>query len=76
MADTAMMTAPPDSAEADDPVGDYDDPTAVLSGEWGRNQHGKGLVYSRNPTEKYFQEVQIRLRHTIRPNFCCRVAPS
>jgi hypothetical protein len=57
-------------ADADDPVGDYDDPTAVLSGEWGRNQHGKGLVYSKNPTDEYFQEVQIRLRHTIRPNFC------
>jgi hypothetical protein len=57
-------------ADADDPVGDYDDPTAVLSGEWGRNQHGKGRVYSKNPTEEYFQEVQIRLRHTIRANFC------
>jgi hypothetical protein len=52
------------------PVGDYDDPTAVLSGEWGRNQHGKGRVYSKNPTEEYFQEVQIRLRHTMRPNYC------
>lgn len=56
--------------DADDPVGDYDDPTAVLSGEWGGNQHGKGRVYSKNPTEAYFQEVQIRLRHTIRPSFC------
>jgi hypothetical protein len=51
-------------------VGDYDDPTAVLAGEWGRNQHGKGRVYSKNPTEEYFQEVQIRLRHTMRPNWC------
>jgi hypothetical protein len=52
------------------PVGDYDDPTAVLSGEWGRNQHGKGRVYSKNPTDRYFQEVQIRLRHTMRANYC------
>jgi hypothetical protein len=62
------------SGDADDeggaPLGDYDDPTAVLSGEWGRNQHGKGRIYSKNPTEEYFQEVQIRLRHTIRPNWC------
>ena len=42
--------------------GDYDDPTAVLTGEWGPNQHGKATVFSRNPTEEYFQEVQIRLR--------------
>src|SRR5207248_8886389 len=62
------------SGDADDegsaPLGDYDDPTAVLSGEWGRNQHGKGRIYSKDPTEEYFQEVQIRLRHTIRPNWC------
>jgi hypothetical protein len=59
----------PSDDEAE-PVGDYDDPTAVLAGEWGRNQHGKGRVYSKNPTDDYFQEVQIRLRHTIRPNYC------
>jgi hypothetical protein len=58
------------SGQQVDAVGDYDDPTAVLSGEWGRNQHGKGRVYSRDPTDAYFQEVQIRLRHTMRPNFC------
>lgn len=52
------------------PLGDYDDPTAVLAGEWGSNQHGKGRVYSKNPTDHYFQEVQIRLRHTLRPNYC------
>jgi hypothetical protein len=52
------------------PVGDYDDPTAILSGEWGRNQHGKAAVFSRNPTSEYFQEVQIRLRGTLRPNWC------
>jgi hypothetical protein len=52
------------------PVGDYDDPTAVLAGEWGPNQHGKGTVFSRNPTNEFFQEVQIRLRTTIEPNSC------
>jgi hypothetical protein len=57
-------------AEEAAPEGDYDDPTAVLTGEWGKNQHGKGTVFSRNPTEDYFQEVQIRLRHTMKPNSC------
>jgi hypothetical protein len=52
------------------PIGDYDDPTAVLAGIWGKNQHGKAKVFSRNQTEKYFQEVQIRLRSTIIPHRC------
>ena len=52
------------------PVGDYDDPTAVLTGTWGPNQYGKARVFTKNQTEKYFQEVQIRLRHNMKPNFC------
>jgi len=52
------------------PEGDYDDPTAVLTGEWGRNQHVKARVFSKNPTNDYFQEVEIRLRSQIRPNLC------
>ena len=50
--------------------GDYDDPTAVLTGTWGRNQQAKAKVFSRNQTEKYFQEVEIRLRSTIAPHRC------
>jgi hypothetical protein len=53
-----------------DPVGDYDDPTAVLAGEWGKNQRGSATVYSKDPTEEYFQEVQIRLRTVIEPKLC------
>ena len=52
------------------PEGDYDDPTAVLAGAWGKNQHAKGEVFSRNQTEDYFQEVEIRLRSTIEPHRC------
>lgn len=50
--------------------GDYDDPAAVLTGDWGPNQSAKATVYSRNPTDEYFQEVEIRLRSSIRPNWC------
>jgi hypothetical protein len=57
-------------AEGVVPEGDYDDPTAVLAGAWGRDQHAKGRVLSRNPTEVYFQEVQLRLRTIIEPNYC------
>jgi hypothetical protein len=51
-------------------VGDYDDPTAVLTGQWGPNQYGKVTVFSRNQTNKVFQEVQIRLRHNMKPKSC------
>ena len=50
--------------------GDYDDPTAVLSGTWGHNQSAKATVFSRNPTDDYFQEVEIRLRSSITPHWC------
>ena len=36
-----------DSDEA--PAGDYDDPTAVLTGDWGPDQHGKGCRPQRQP---------------------------
>jgi hypothetical protein len=54
----------------DAPIGDYDDPTAVLAGPWGRNQHARATVFSRNQTESYYQEVELRLRTTITPNSC------
>ena len=59
-----------EAAEVAAAEGDYDDPTAVLTGEWGPNQHGKATVFIRNPTEEYFQEVQFRLRHTMVPHSC------
>jgi hypothetical protein len=50
--------------------GDYTDPTALLKGVWGKNQHGKAKVFSRNQTEKYYQEVEIRLRSSLTPRNC------
>ena len=61
-------TAPLD--EAGRPKVDYDDPTAVLAGEWGRDQYAKARVFSRNQTDEYLQEVEIRLRSTIKPHLC------
>ena len=58
------------SGEGSLPEGDYDDPTAVLTGEWGRNQHVKARVFSRDPTNQYFEEVEIRLRSEIKPRWC------
>ena len=58
------------AAEGGAPEGDYDDPTAVLAGVWGKNQYAKAQVFSRNPTDEYFQEVEIRLRSAIAPHLC------
>lgn len=58
------------TTDATVPIGDYDDPTAVLVGEWGRNQHVTARVFSRNQTEEYFQEVEIRLRSSIAQHSC------
>lgn len=50
--------------------GDYDDPTAVLAGPWGPDQYARGVVFSRNQTSDYFQEVELRLRSTMAPHWC------
>jgi hypothetical protein len=50
--------------------GDYTDPTALLTGTWGKNQTVKAKVFSRKQTEKYYQEVEIRLRSTLAPKRC------
>ena len=68
-AEQATLGAGTDDADAA-PEGDYDDPTAVIRGEWGRNQYGKGIVAADNPTDEWFQEVEIRLRTVIEPNWC------
>ncbi len=51
-------------------AGDYTDPTALLAGTWGRNQFVKAKVVSKNQTEKYYQEVEIRLRSTLAAHNC------
>jgi hypothetical protein len=50
--------------------GEYTDPTALLTGTWGKNQTVKAMVFSRNQTEKYYQEVEIRLRSSLSPHRC------
>jgi hypothetical protein len=50
--------------------GEYTDPTALLTGAWGKNQTVKAKVFSRNQTETYYQEVEIRLRSELSPHRC------
>ena len=58
------------TAEAGVQEGDYDDPAAVLAGSWGKNQSARATVFCRNPTDEFFQEVEIRLRSSIAPHTC------
>jgi hypothetical protein len=51
-------------------TGEYTDPTALLTGTWGRDQTARARVFSRNQTEECFQEVEIRLRSTLAPRRC------
>jgi len=50
--------------------GAYTDPTALLKGTWGKNQTVNAKVFSKNQTEKYYQEVEIRLRSTLKAHHC------
>jgi hypothetical protein len=50
--------------------GAYTDPTALLAGRWGKDQTAKARVFSRNQTDKYYQEVEIRLRSKLAPHHC------
>jgi hypothetical protein len=52
------------------PEGDYDDPTALLTGQWGADQHARGRVFSKNQTDMYFQEVELRLRSSMSRRQC------
>ena len=48
------------------PRGGLRRPDGRAAGKWGRNQHGKGRGIQPEPDRRYFQEVEIRLRSTIR----------
>lgn len=66
-----MVVAERRSEQGDDiaaPEGDYNDPTAILKGPWGRNQHAKAVVLSRNQTGERYHEVELRLRSMLLPH--------
>lgn len=46
----------------------YDDSTAVLAGTWGSNQMAQATVYTVNQTTAIGEEVELRLRTTIKPH--------
>jgi hypothetical protein len=50
--------------------GDYRDPTALLTGAWGPNQTAEATVYSANPSDAIYEEVEIRLRSNLSAHSC------
>jgi hypothetical protein len=48
----------------------YDDPTALLTGEWGPDQMARGIVFSVNQQDSPNQEVELRLRSHLSAHSC------
>jgi len=48
----------------------YDDPTALLTGEWGPDQMARGTVFSINQQDSPNQEVELRLRSSLSAHRC------
>ncbi|MFN7998356.1 MAG: hypothetical protein U0Q18_32340 [Bryobacteraceae bacterium] len=47
---------------------EYADPTAVLIGAWGPDQTVQATARIKSTTPSYYQEIELRLRTTIRPH--------
>ena len=46
----------------------YDDPVALLKGDWGPDQTVEATVHSVNPSDKSYEEVELRLRSALSPH--------
>src|SRR5438105_2675585 len=46
------------------------DASIYIAADLTTNQEAWRVVFCQNPTNEFFQEVQIRLRFSIRANFC------
>lgn len=63
--DWTDITTTPGHAIGDEVGTSYTDATAILTGAWGPNQGATGTVYSVDPNDDCFQEVELRLRSAI-----------
>jgi hypothetical protein len=68
--DWADVVTTPGLAKGRDSVAQYDDPTALLTGDWGPDQKVQATVYSMNQTRHCYQEVEIRLRSSLSAHSC------
>src|SRR5882724_11821469 len=50
--------------------GNYNDPTALLTGSWGPNQTAQATVYSINQSDAIYEEVELRLRSALSAHQC------
>jgi hypothetical protein len=50
--------------------GDFRDPTALVSGAWGPDQTAEATVYSENPSDAIYEEVELRLRSNLSAHSC------
>jgi hypothetical protein len=50
--------------------GNYNDPTALLTGSWGANQTAEATVYSTIQSDTDYDEVELRLRSALSAHVC------
>ena len=50
--------------------GNYNDPTALLTGPWGPDQTVEATVYSMSPSDAIYEEVELRLRSRLSAHVC------
>jgi hypothetical protein len=50
--------------------GGYDDTVALLAGTWGPDQTVEATVYTVNPNDSIFEEVELRLRSSLSAHSC------
>jgi hypothetical protein len=50
--------------------GNYNDPTALLTGSWGPNQTTQATVFSLNQSDAIYEEVELRLRSSLAAHLC------
>jgi hypothetical protein len=50
--------------------GNYNDPTALLTGSWGPDQTAQATVYSIKQSDSIYEEVEFRLRSSLSAHVC------
>jgi hypothetical protein len=65
-----IQTTPGHASGAVLSPGNYNDPTALLTGAWGPDQTVESTVYSVDPSDAIYEEVELRLRSTLSAHVC------
>jgi hypothetical protein len=65
-----IQTTPARASGAVLAPGNFNDPTALVTGSWGANQTAEATVFSTNPSDNDYEEVELRLRSSLSAHVC------